>query len=327
LLAELPSPTPLTAEFVSPSAAVDATGSRAAIPTGKIVTIYDLASHRVVGTVLHDAPVSTVVFAPNSRALITGSIDGMLQVTDDGAHTVVVGRLSSAVDASGFLPDGRVVAVDAERQQLAVYDVARHARVGQIELPSRIAAIRVSLDGRRLIAIPLVGRVNPVVLCDLDQYRIIAKLDDHKAVVFSAKFVDSDRQILTAGTDGTAQLWDAATGRLRKTFLRSSPYLFDAALDPTGEMVVTAGGDGVLRFWEVSTTRMIWSLRTHESRVAGIHFEGTDIVTRGFTGEIARWTLPSSSSSALIDHITGCLPLRFDEETGGLVEQARRCDR
>jgi hypothetical protein len=57
------------------------------------------------------------------------------------------------------------------------------------------------------------------------------------------------------------------------------------------------------------------------------HFEGSDIVTRGFTGEIARWSLPSSPDLArTVDHLARCLPLRLDDDTGDLVEQAPSCD-
>jgi hypothetical protein len=47
-------------------------------------------------------------------------------------------------------------------------------------------------------------------------------------------------------------------------------------------------------------------------------------VTRGYTGEIAHWKLSKPPSS--IDGIIRCLPLRFDDETGGLVEQTQPCD-
>jgi WD40 repeat protein len=169
---------------------------------------------------------------------------------------------------------------------------------------------------------------HPPMLWDMGAYRSVAELDARHGPVFSARFVSGGTEVLTGGGDGAARLWGAEDGRLHKTFLRNSPYLIDAALDPTGTMVVTAGGDGVLRFWDMSSARMIWSLRAHQSPVAGVHFEGTDIVTRGFTGELARWGLrPWSPELVLtVDGILRCLPLRFDDETGSLIEQDQRCD-
>lgn len=55
-------------------------------------------------------------------------------------------------------------------------------------------------------------------------------------------------------------------------------------------------------------------MRTNDWRVAGIHFEGSDIVTRGFTGEIARWRLPplptAPELARTVERAIRCLPLR-----------------
>ncbi|HEX4423284.1 MAG TPA: WD40 repeat domain-containing protein, partial [Kofleriaceae bacterium] len=70
----------------------------------------------------------------------------------------------------------------------------------------------------------------------------------------------------------------------------------DATLSPDGSMTVAGGSDGVLRFWSRSSGRLLWMLRAHASYVVGVHYEGNDLVTRGFAGDIARWTLPSPDS-------------------------------
>ena len=187
-----------------------------------------------------------------------------------------------------------------------------------------------SADSHRLITIAKTGTPVPPVLWDLEHYRIMGTLDGHKGLVFSARFVRDDREILTAGTDGAARLWDGMTGQLRQTYFGSSQFLLDAVLAPDGSMVVTAGGDGVLRFWDVSTSRRLWTLRAHKAAITGLHFEGSDIVTRSFTGEVSRWSLATPPVSqdfvGLIDRYRRCLPLRFDADTGGLVEQNATCD-
>jgi hypothetical protein len=58
-------------------------------------------------------------------------------------------------------------------------------------------------------------------------------------------------------------------------------------------MVVAGDADGVLRFWD-TTGHPLWKLQAHKSHVVGIHLEGDDIVTRGFAGDVSRWTLPRS---------------------------------
>ena len=57
-------------------------------------------------------------------------------------------------------------------------------------------------------------------------------------------------------------------------------------------MVVAGDADGLLRFWDTSNGRPLWTLPAHRSHLVGVHFEGNDIVTRGFAGDVSRWTLP-----------------------------------
>jgi WD40 repeat protein len=59
-------------------------------------------------------------------------------------------------------------------------------------------------------------------------------------------------------------------------------------------MVVAGGSDRLLRFWDVSSGRPLWTMPAHRSRVVGIHVDGDDIVTRGVSGDISRWTLPKA---------------------------------
>jgi WD40 repeat protein len=223
-----------------------------------------------------------------------------------------------------------VVAADASRQ-LHVYDVEHRADLGSLELPDQVTAFRISLDGRRLVTIPPNGTRSPPALCDLERLRRIALLDINQGQVFSARFVHGDREILTAGTDGVARMWDGDNGRLRQAFFGSSQYVVDAALTPDGTIVVTGGGDGVLRFWDVASSRMIWALQAHRSPIAGIRFEDDDIVTQGFAGDLARWSLPgfpkSPSFTATVSGIARCLPLRFDDDSGRILEQDTSCGR
>jgi hypothetical protein len=57
-------------------------------------------------------------------------------------------------------------------------------------------------------------------------------------------------------------------------------------------MVIAGGGDGLLWFWDRATARPLWALQAHSSHIVGIHLAGDEMVTRGFAGDLSRWTLP-----------------------------------
>ena len=293
LLAELPSVTPIVrGDFASALPAVSATGDRAAIARGNGVEVYDLPSRRLIRTIQHAAPISAVAFGNTGRDLVTGSVDGELRVTPDGRDSIAMPALRSGIDAVSFLADGRIVAATAAKQ-LRVYAPDHSTVLATFETTARITALRPSQDGHRLITIPsYADAARPPTLWDLEHYRVISPLEGHVGRVFSARFVAESHDIITAGGDGTARRWDDSTGKLRQTYRGSSMFLGDATVTPDGAIIIAGGADGLLRFWDATNGRPIWTMPAHKSYLIGIHFEGDDIVTRGFAGEISRWTLP-----------------------------------
>ncbi|HEX8114469.1 MAG TPA: protein kinase [Kofleriaceae bacterium] len=287
LLAELPSVSRVKGDFASAFPAVSSAGDRAAIARGNGVEVYQLPGGRLLRTILHAAPVNAVAFADRARDILSGAVDGSLLVTRDGGAQLVLPTAQGEIDAVGFLPDGRIVVSD-ERRRLRVYDPTG-APLADIELPARTMSLRP--DGSRLIAIPLyTSNVTPPLLVDIERYRITAELKGHIGRVFSARWMPNG-QILTAGADGTARLWNGLTGQPDQSFQGSSRFLMDATLISTG-LLVAGGADGILRFWDVASARLLWALPVHKSWIIGIHIEDGDIVTRGFTGELSKWTLP-----------------------------------
>jgi WD40 repeat protein len=198
---------------------------------------------------------------------------------------------SAGIDAVGFLADGRVVVADAAGH-LRVYDLGG-AMLAELQTGARVRTLRMSTDSRRLLTVPsFKGKVAAPELWDTERYRAVAQLTSRgQGQVYSARFVASGDVITSCG-DGAARLWDGDTGRLRQTYRGGSRFLVDATLSDDGAMVIGGGGDGQLRFWEATSGRPLWTMPAHRSHLIGVHVEGADIVTRGFSGDIARWSLP-----------------------------------
>ena len=289
LLAELPAVTPIVSGgYASAVPAISADGNRAAIARGNAVALYEIPGGRLLRTIEHRAAVSAVAFASDGRDVATGAIDGSTTVThDDGSREVLPAR--AGVDAVELLPDGRLVVSDAARR-LRVYG-ANGAILADLETPSRIRSLR--RDGDLIVALPsYTGPVVPPALVDLERYRIVALLDSHTGQVLSARWT-RDHRIITAGADGTARLWDGATGLPLQTYTGGPRFLADAMLTPDG-LVIGGDADGLVRFWDAATGEKLWILQAHSSPVIGVHLAGdgsNDIVTLGLTGELSRWQL------------------------------------
>jgi len=187
----------------------------------------------------------------------------------------------------GLLPDGRVIASDAGGR-LHVYGPGGVVQAN-LEIPVRLMAFR--YHGAHLVALPsYTGDAAPPLVIDLERYRIAAQLAGHVGRVFSARWVAGER-VLTAGADGTARLWDAATGQLLQTYRGGPRFLADATI--SDGLVIGGDADGLLRFWDVKSGAKLWTLKAHKSAVIRIHVQDGDLVTRGYAGEISRWRLPN----------------------------------
>jgi WD40 repeat protein/serine/threonine protein kinase len=293
LVAELPSTTPAGNGFAFAYPAVSETGDRAAIASGNNVEIYELPTARLVRTVKHASPVAAIAFASSGRDIVSGALDGSVIVTrDSGALTALPTSTSAEIDAVGFLPDGRVVVADALRH-VTLYN-SLGASEGHFETRERVATLRMSPDSRHLVTVSsFTGKVVAPELWDVQHYRAVASLDaGGQGPVYSARFLAAD-QIITGCGDGSFRLWDARTGEFRRKYRGGSRFVVDATLSADRTMLIGGGGDGQLRFWEFSSGRLLWKMQAHRSHLVGVHVDGADIVTRGFSGDITRWSLPN----------------------------------
>jgi WD40 repeat protein len=293
LLAELPGVIRAQGDFAGALPAVSPGGDRAAIARGNTVEIYELPGGRLLRTIGHGAPVNAVAFAPAGHALVSGGVDGSLVLTYDDREPTMLQASGAGIDAAAILPDGRVVAADANRR-LRIYDSG--SAIADLEVVARVGMLRPSPHGRHLIAIPSStipssdGKAGPPALWDLEHQRLIAQLEGHTGRVFSARWIAPDR-LLTAGSDGMVRLWDGDTGAPGRVYRGGSPQFSDATISPDGSVIVAAGSDGALWLWDIAG-RPLWTLQAHAARVIGVHFEGDDLVTHGFAGDVSRWALP-----------------------------------
>jgi WD40 repeat protein len=320
LLAELPAPQPLP-PIPDPYPAVTARGDRAAVALGNTVAVFALPGGARLRTIEHPALVRALAFAPAGHDLLTASADGTLLLSRDDRAPVAWPSPAGAITAVAFTSDEHAIAASASDHRLRVYDVERGQVAYELDGSAQSAdvrALRVSPDRRRLIAMAMDKNTVVPVLWDVTGRRRVATLSSGKDIALAARFVNNQR-IVTASRDGTARLWDAMTGELQRAFLGSSVVLFDAAVNPGETILATAAGDGAIRFWDIASARLIWVLHAHRSFVNGLHFSGTDVISRGYDGDIARWSLPLTPPPDLAD-LVSCLPRKLDEKTGALVD-------
>src|SRR5262249_54852212 len=115
---------------------------------------------------------------------------------------------------------------------------------------------------------------------------------DHAAGV---AFSPDGKTVVTGGLDGTARLWDAATGEPVGAPMRHEGKVWAVTFSPDGSMVLTGGMDGTARLWDATTGRPIAPPLQRGGRVRAVAFspDGRRIVTGCGDNTARLWDLPA----------------------------------
>jgi WD40 repeat protein len=99
------------------------------------------------------------------------------------------------------------------------------------------------------------------------------------------------RRIATGQTDGTARLWDAASGESIAIFKGHDGPVTSVAFSPDGRDLLTGGVDNTVRLWDTFTLALV-TLFKHEDAIIGAAFspDGRSIFTRSFDKSVRSWS-------------------------------------
>jgi WD40 repeat protein/serine/threonine protein kinase len=238
----------------------------------------------------HAGPVTSAVFSPDGRRVVTASDDRSAQVWDAETGRAIGPRLlhGEAVLSAAFSPDGRRV-VTACGKMLVGNGEARvwDASSGQPITPplthgSLVKFAAFSPDGRRVLS------------------------------VSGTMFVRNGEAWPLRS--GEARVWDAATGQplttpLSHGHVERSPAnalgftRMSAAFNPDGRRVVTASGREA-RVWDVETGRPVTPLLTH-GNVPRPGLFGNVVLCAAFSPDGRRLVTASMTGAQLWDGATG----------------------
>jgi WD40 repeat protein len=221
------------------------------------------------------------------------------------------------------LNDDHSLGVNASNIQTAVYDLKNQRRLpdyshkdakGWVSLPS-IYSVEFNCDGQTVL-VAGGGEVN-----GSDTGRVIdwnaltgkplpGKIE-HASLVTSASFSADGSMILSSSKDGTARIWDVATGRLKKQLDHGSEVAY-GTFSPDNRLVATAAADGLVRIWDVGTGKLSGEPIRHESRVEFVTFspDAHSLLTvskllDGESAEVRLWDAVTHKARAVPARIGG----------------------
>jgi len=251
-----------------------------------------------------------VAFSPDSKLVAVGGDDGIARVWEMATGKLVVAWVGhqEMIASVVFSPDGKYLGVASTtmenqgasyRSEIKLWDLGlakagRRFKAGTEHYP----ALAFSPDGKLLAAAE-----GPVNLWDVATGELKRVLTTERGKVLHVAFSRDGKTLAGGGGDwiavggGTQQiaqawLWDAETGKLRRSFSDLNTWLRAIALSPDGSRFATgctgkektegarSWWPSELRLWDTASGKELWVLHGGPGDVSSIAFspDGNTIV-------------------------------------------------
>jgi WD40 repeat protein/tetratricopeptide (TPR) repeat protein len=148
----------------------------------------------------------------------------------------------------------------------------------------------------------------------------------HLGPVLALDLAPGGGAVATVGTDGTAQLRDPDTGRVRLVCRGHRGKVTAVAFAPDGKVLATGGADGTVRLWDAATGRDLGTLAGHTATVNHLVFapDGKLLASAGGDKTVRLWDVAGRTTRTVLrKHTEWVMAVAFSPDgrtlaTGGL---------
>jgi WD40 repeat protein/serine/threonine protein kinase len=216
---------------------------------GHLRYLSQLAAH----TLDAQGRVECVLYSPDARYVIAGTVDGKVRIWDAETYReLAVLTHGASVRAVAMTKDGAYLATGG-------------AGLGDVKL----------------------WNLGP----DVTQHVLARTLSGHRDAVLSLSFSPDQQRLLSSSQDETARVWDWENGTELGALRGHFGPVWSARYSPDGQRIVTAGDDGTVRVWSCSERALLTRFRGHQGAVYAAAFsaDGKLIASGGADQRVLVW--------------------------------------
>ncbi|MFL5807811.1 MAG: protein kinase domain-containing protein, partial [Roseiflexaceae bacterium] len=228
----------------------------------------------------HTQQAWSVAFSPDSRYMLTGSLDHTARLwdTQTGQELRRFTGHTDTVRSVAFSPDGKYVLTGSNDTTARLWEVATGHEPRQfighelrqfIGHSKGISGVAFSPDGKYV----LTGSDDTTArLWEVATGHELRQFIGHSKGISGVAFSPDGKYVLTGSHDTTARLWNAQTGAELRRFTVHTSWIEAVAFSPDGRYVLTGGVDRTARLWDAQTGEERRTFSGHTSPIFGVAF-------------------------------------------------------
>jgi WD40 repeat protein len=211
----------------------------------------------VYATLITSAAVTSLIFANEGASVVTGSVDGQLELWDalDGALLWSVPTRDDGLAAAVLAPDGESVLTASQRGYVdawAVLDGQRIRELGTWNSDGGVSTMAISADGKLLA----LAATSWVYLWHLTRQQQIGEVGPQDRAIVSVALSHDGGMMATVATDDTKRVWRSSDGALLREWPGNRLFHGSVAFLPGAKQVLVTSGMR-LRYWEPASGRLL----------------------------------------------------------------------
>jgi WD40 repeat protein len=241
-----------------------------AFTTGIVTTIWDLDEDQELAR-LNSPNGASVAYSPDGTKLVSGGIDGSLQLWGASHRQSLHAVENSSVTSIAFSPDGRLLASGLADDTVRLWNLDTNQQNQPLPIleghVGDVLSVTFSPDGQILAS---GGEDSTVRLWDINNGQLFqAPLEIGAGKVLSLAF-SPDGSMLAVGTeDSIVSLWNLKEAQPPQLLFGRGKIL-SLAFSPEGDMLVSGDNSGTVMLWGLNGDSR--EPLEHHSNVSGVAF-------------------------------------------------------